>query len=117
MENLNPIYHWYLLPEAETKKILSLSNQQLTRIFFKGRNICVASLDGEFFGINDHCPHAGTSLASAMTCNKKGVITCPNHHYKFYIKTGLSADGNNYCVPHYVFSKQEQGLYIGSKTA
>jgi nitrite reductase/ring-hydroxylating ferredoxin subunit len=33
------------------------------------------------------------------TCNKRGIVVCPTHHYKFDMKTGLSADGNYYKLP------------------
>jgi nitrite reductase/ring-hydroxylating ferredoxin subunit len=113
MDNLDPLYHWTLIPDDEKNKILALENQQLVRIELEEKKICVSKLDDQFFGINDRCPHAGTSLSTAERCNKRGTVVCPTHHYKFNIKNGRSEDGNQYKIPNYIFSQKEHELYIG----
>ncbi|MCO5248262.1 MAG: Rieske 2Fe-2S domain-containing protein [Chitinophagales bacterium] len=108
-------YQWETLPEEDTNKILQLENQQHTLIEWKGRKICVTRLDDKFYGLNDRCPHAGTPFTIGGTCNKRGIMVCETHHYKFDIKTGLSADGNSYKIPHYTFYREDGKLLIGKK--
>lgn len=113
MKDLDPLYNWTVLPDAEKNMILALENQQLVRIELEEKKICVTKLDNQFFGINDRCPHAGTPLSTAKTCNKRGTVVCPTHHYKFNIKNGRSEDGNQYKIPNYIFAQLEDQLYVG----
>jgi len=113
MKDLDPLYNWKLLPDAEKETILALENQQLISIELENKKICVTKLDNQFFGINDRCPHAGTPLSLSEKCNKRGTVVCPTHHYKFNIKNGRSEDGNQYKIPNYIFAQREEGLFIG----
>lgn len=82
------------------------------RLIWEGRSICVTRLEDGFFGIHNLCPHAGAQLHHGH-CNKKGVVSCPLHGYKFDLKTGRSADGNNYQMARYQFKIENDVLYIG----
>lgn len=106
------LYHWEPLNQDQATLLSNLSNQQLVSIEIAGKKVCITRIDGSLMGILDRCPHAGTPLHMG-TCNKKGIVVCPTHHYKFDIKTGLSADGNYYKLP--VFKIREVGseLEIG----
>ena len=69
-----------------------------------GRAIVVFNLGGEFFALNDRCPHRGGSLsrgkqtglvesdAPGEYCySRKGeIIRCPWHGWEFDIRTGQS---------------------------
>lgn len=48
--------------------------------------IAVFNLNGEFYAIEDNCPHQHLPLADGMVEN--GTITCPFHGAMFSIKTG-----------------------------
>ncbi len=105
---------WHEL-STETKQLVEkLKIQQLAKLTLEGKVICVAKLEDGIFGIHNTCPHAGAQLHHGH-CNKRGVIGCPLHGYKFDIKTGKSADGNNYKIMHYQFKIEEDKLYIGLK--
>ena len=57
------------------------------RIEVKGQRISIFNIDGEFYAINDTCPHKGT--APLIRGSLDGVaIRCPNHGYRFDLKTG-----------------------------
>ncbi len=109
------LYQWEKLPEQEAEKLKALESQRLVRLIFKESKICATELHGEYYGINDRCPHAGTPLTLALTCNKRGIVTCPTHYYKFDIKTGRSADGNEYKIPNYKFKEEGGTWYIGGR--
>lgn len=107
------LYQWEKLPASEMDKLIELENKHLVRIEMGDKKICVAKMDDMYYGINDRCPHAGTPLTTAKICNKRGIVTCPTHHYKFDIKSGRSADGNEYKIPNYKFKQTDGEWHIG----
>ena len=57
------------------------------RVKIKGQRISIFNIDGEFYAINDTCPHKGT--APLIRGSLDGLaIRCPNHGYRFDLKTG-----------------------------
>lgn len=106
--------NWHQLPEETKSAFDNLKLQQLAKFTFQNKEICVVKLEEGFFGISNRCPHASASLHHGH-CNKKGIIGCPLHGYKFNIKTGLSNDGNNYKIPYYQFKIEDNKLFIGIK--
>jgi nitrite reductase (NADH) small subunit/3-phenylpropionate/trans-cinnamate dioxygenase ferredoxin subunit len=46
--------------------------------------------DGEYFAINDLCPHMGASLADGSL--EAGVVTCPWHAWRFRVCDGTWCD-------------------------
>lgn len=106
--------HWKELTK-ETKELFeNLKPFQLAKFSYDGKVICVARTEEGIFGIHNTCPHAGAQLHHGH-CNKKGIIGCPLHGYKFDVKTGRSADGNNYKLANYPFKIENDTLYIGIK--
>ena len=69
-----------------------------------GRAVVVFNIDGEFFALNNRCPHRGGSLCAGVTTGlvlshepgdyqytRKGeIIRCPWHSWEFDIRTGQS---------------------------
>jgi 3-phenylpropionate/trans-cinnamate dioxygenase ferredoxin subunit len=74
------------------------------RIEVNGRAIVVFNIGGEFFALNDRCPHRGGSLSRGWQTglveadgpgryrySRKGeIIRCPWHGWEFDIRTGQS---------------------------
>lgn len=56
----------------------------------EGRMVGVYLLDGEYFAINDFCPHMGASLASGYVENH--AVSCPWHAWRFSVKDGTWLD-------------------------
>lgn len=54
------------------------------------RRIAVFFKDGNYFAINDFCPHMGASLAEGYL-EGSGVI-CPWHAWKFCVESGTWLD-------------------------
>jgi nitrite reductase (NADH) small subunit/3-phenylpropionate/trans-cinnamate dioxygenase ferredoxin subunit len=50
------------------------------------RAIAVFNMSGQFFAIDDRCPHKGASLGKGSLV--EGVVTCPAHNFKIDIRTG-----------------------------
>jgi 3-phenylpropionate/trans-cinnamate dioxygenase ferredoxin subunit len=83
----------------------------------EGRSVGVFNVDGEYFALLDHCPHAGAELCSFGTIfgvssaktpideikyERGRSIRCPWHQWEFDIRTGESFyDPNNARVRKY----------------
>lgn len=50
------------------------------------KTIAVFNLDGEFFAIDEYCPHAGGPLSEGYVSGDE--VECPWHNAAFKIKTG-----------------------------
>ena len=48
--------------------------------------IAVFNVSGQFFAIDDRCPHKGASLGNGSLVD--GVVTCPAHNFKVDVRTG-----------------------------
>ncbi len=53
-----------------------------------GGQIAVFNINGEFFAIDNICPHKGGPLGDGTLDDD--VVTCPWHGWKFSVKTGVS---------------------------
>ena len=45
---------------------------------------------GQYFAIDDCCPHMGASLSGGYV--ERGIVTCPWHAWRFRLKDGAWAD-------------------------
>ena len=55
-----------------------------------GRMVAVFCEGGQYFAIDDFCPHMGASLAGGYV--EKGLVSCPWHAWRFCIRDGTWAD-------------------------
>jgi nitrite reductase (NADH) small subunit len=55
-------------------------------IHVKGREFALYNVDGQFYAIDDRCPHRGAPLG-AGTCDH-GSVYCALHGWEFDLKTG-----------------------------
>lgn len=53
-----------------------------------GKKIALFKIDGEFFAIDNTCPHHGGPLGEGSL--EDDVVTCPWHGWRFNVKTGVS---------------------------
>ena len=56
-------------------------------VHFNGREFAVWNVDGEFFCIDDECPHRGGPLGAGLL--KEGIVFCPLHGWGFDVRTGI----------------------------
>ena len=54
------------------------------------RLVAVFLSDGEYYAIDDLCPHMGASLAEGDVT--QGVVTCPWHAWRFRVEDGTWCD-------------------------
>ena len=53
-----------------------------------GKEIAVFNIDGNFFAIDEMCPHRGGPLSEGSV--EDGVVTCPWHGWEFNVKDGTT---------------------------
>jgi nitrite reductase (NADH) small subunit len=54
------------------------------------KDVAVFNENGQFFAIDDMCPHMGASLSGGHVEN--GCVTCPWHYWRFRLADGAWAD-------------------------
>ena len=58
-----------------------------------GRMVAVFNSAGEYYAIDDTCPHMGASLATGQL--EDHAVTCPWHAWRFSIEDGTWLDNPN----------------------
>ena len=69
----------------------SLAQGQGATFSVAGRLVAVFNDRGNFFAIDDLCPHMGASLG-AGSLDEEGVVVCPWHAWRFKVCDGTWAD-------------------------
>jgi len=64
----------------------SLPPGQGRTVHVKGREFAIYNLDGQFYAIDDKCPHRGGPLGAG--CLENGQVFCPLHGWEFDLRTG-----------------------------
>ena len=54
------------------------------------KDVAVFRTGGQFFAIDDLCPHMGASLSGGF--GEDGIGPCPWHHWRFRLCAGARAD-------------------------
>ena len=57
-------------------------------VLLAGQRIAVFNVGGEFYALDDDCPHRGGPLGSGWVDVEKCAVACPLHGWEFDIKTG-----------------------------
>lgn len=105
---------WVEVSKENKEKIKQSMLKKPFHIMENGKDICIVKTEEGIWGMQNSCPHAGAQLHHGY-CNKLDIISCPLHGYKFYIKNGRSADGNNYKLTAYELKIEEENIFIRAK--
>ncbi len=68
----------------------AIPDGESTVVTMNDKDVAVFFHNGEYFAIDDRCPHAGSSLSSGYV--EDGVVTCPWHGWRFRLCDGAWAD-------------------------
>ena len=63
-----------------------IAEDSAVRIKIKGRQILITRYEGEYYAFSAFCPHAAGDLSAGQLY--KGRIDCPDHAYRFDIRSG-----------------------------
>jgi nitrite reductase (NADH) small subunit/3-phenylpropionate/trans-cinnamate dioxygenase ferredoxin subunit len=72
--------------------------------------IALFRVQGEFFAIDDVCPHMGASLSGGYL--EEGIVTCPWHAWRFRLADGAWADNPRIKIGCYPVRVQENVIQI-----
>lgn len=71
-----------------------------TRVKLGDKALALFNFNGEFYAIQDFCPHRGASLGFGEI-DEDGLVSCPIHAWFFDIKTGeCLTTPNGHCLSY-----------------
>jgi nitrite reductase (NADH) small subunit len=76
-----------------------------------GRMIAVFNEGGEYFAIDDLCPHMGASLADG--CVEEGIVACPWHAWRFRVSDGTWCDNPRIKIDSFPVRIVENQIQVG----
>jgi len=76
--------------------------------------IAVFLHDGQYYAIDDTCPHMGASLSGGFVEN--GIVTCPWHAWRFRLADGAWADYSKIKIGCYVVRVEGSDIQIRTAT-
>lgn len=83
------------------------------------KDVAVFRSNGQFFALDDLCPHMGASLSGGFV--EDGIVTCPWHYWRFRLCDGAWADSPKIktgCYPvHVVENRVELEVPEASRPA
>ena len=83
-----------------------------SRVFVvKGCEVAVFNIDGEYFAIDNLCPHQGGGPLVAGTLHGN-TVTCPWHNWQFHLETGRSPVNPSISTPTYPVEVMEGQIRI-----
>ena len=75
-----------------------------------GKLIAVFYHNGQYFAIDDVCPHMGASLSSGYVEN--AIVTCPWHAWRFRLTDGAWADSPRIKIGSYPVRVQDGAVQV-----
>jgi len=96
----------------QVAKTSDIPSGERKRVELNGERISIFNIEGEFFAIYDQCPHKKTAPLIRGTLNGVGV-KCPNHGYRFDLKTGECDRGERFNTKVYPIKIVEDNILIG----
>ncbi len=82
------------------------------RTFLVGdRLVAVFLQQGEYFAIDDLCPHMGASLGTGML-DHDGTVTCPWHAWRFCIRDGTWCDNPSLKIDAFEVRVKEDEIQV-----
>jgi nitrite reductase/ring-hydroxylating ferredoxin subunit len=80
---------------------------------FEARPIWVFRAEnGDFFGVQDTCPHTEQTLGNAKIVGGGAMIRCAFHHYTFKLATGAGVNCPGFRIDVYDVKAADRGLLV-----
>ena len=76
-----------------------------------GRMVAVFNENGQYFAIDDLCPHMGASLAAGYVEDR--MVSCPWHAWRFRIDDGTWCDNPKISVDHFPVRIRDGRIEVG----
>lgn len=75
-----------------------------------GEAVLVLNLEGQYFALENSCPHAGASIAQGVC--EQHTISCPAHGLRFDVRSGACTASPGLRIPTYDVVHDEGQLWI-----
>jgi nitrite reductase/ring-hydroxylating ferredoxin subunit/multimeric flavodoxin WrbA len=97
------------LPAGKSRQFVVSNDKGAKKI-----QIAVFNLDGKYYCISNKCQHQGGPLSKGILDEKKKVVTCPWHGWKYSIIDGKAPHEGGDSVDSYETNIIEDKLYVNS---
>lgn len=88
----------------------SLPEGRVTTVTAGIKTICLAHFDGNYYALDNHCPHQGGPLGEGQIEN--GFVVCPWHGYEYKPQDGTPPGGYDDAVETYSLDIRDDGIYV-----
>jgi len=79
-------------------------------VLAEGRRLALFNDGGEFFAIDDTCPHRGASLGEGLLVG--GRVICPWHSWIFDVRSGVCPSAPDIAVSSYRTRRAGNGVEV-----
>ena len=107
------------LPKSEEDKAVAwrtvcrvgeLADGEGKTVTVGGQLIAVFYTQGQYYAIDDTCPHMGASLSGGYI--EEGIVTCPWHAWRFRLRDGVWADNPRIKIGCYAVRIEGEAVQI-----
>ena len=95
-------------------KVLNIEDLAIGKsaiVLVGGQEIAVFNYKKEFYAVANKCPHKGGPLGEGRV--QEGVVVCPNHEWRFELKTGNSMQNPEMKCKVFPVRIKDEKIYIG----
>jgi len=75
------------------------------------QEIAVFNYKDEYYAVANKCPHKGGPLGEGRV--QEGIVICPNHEWRFELKTGNSMQNPEMKVKVFPVRIKDEKIYVG----
>ena len=94
-------------------KVGDIQNNQGKTVEVDGRLVAVFYCDGQYYAIDDLCPHAGASLGAGYV--EDCTVLCPLHAWRFDVRDGTWADNRKLKVDSFEVKVEGDEILVASE--
>lgn len=103
---------WVKIFESEEEARSKIQEHKPRLLILYGKRICLAMHHGEFFAVQDSCPHNSESLSKGWI-NHVGEVVCPWHNYRFELHSGKAFNSSCKDLITYTVRIDKTGFFLG----
>ena len=75
-----------------------------------GKKIVLFNLDGSFYALDNSCPHNDGPICCGTV--EGDTVICPNHGWKFDIRTGKAKTVSGYRIKSYALKLEGDEIFV-----
>lgn len=76
------------------------------------RMVAVFCSEGDYFAVDDFCPHQGASLAEGYLDREQCAVACPWHHWRFSVDDGGWLDNPKIAIDTFSVRVMGQNIQV-----